>query len=81
MQIFKGEQVVHLYVPVLEVSEMEPLSLTIFSAELKWIVNNFTVKNTNMRNSIFVGHVLIILQVLGIISCTSLVLILSDYLL
>lgn len=55
----------HLYIPVLEITEIEPLSLTIVCAELQCIVDNFTMKNIDMKNSIFIGHVLIILQVPG----------------
>lgn len=55
----------HLYIPVLEITETEPLSLTIVCAELQCIVNNFTMNNIDMRNPIFIGHVLTIIQVLG----------------
>jgi len=72
---------VHLYIPVLAITETELLPLTIFCAELQCIVNNFTVKNIDMRISVCTGHVLIILQVLGQHILHSLVLILRDYLL
>lgn len=53
----------HLHIPVLEITEAELSSLTIVCAELQCIANNFTMKNIDMRNSVFIGHVLILLQV------------------
>lgn len=55
----------HLCIPVLEITDTGPLSLTIVCAELQCIVNNFTIESIDRRNSMFICHLHIILQVPG----------------
>lgn len=55
----------HLCIPVLEITETGPLCLSIVCAELQCIVNNFTMKSIDRKNSVFICHLLTILQVPG----------------